>query len=101
MACKSNGSDKRRQRRTRKLNLAGETTSSRYKELVARTQLELTDAMGDASQAARMSAVDTSNLDAVLEQQQLSREFCGSNVNDVNTRTLWRCGRTQRKLREQ
>ena len=48
-----------------RLNLAGETTSSRYKELVARAG-EITDAMGDASQAARMSASDTSNLDAVL-----------------------------------
>ena len=47
------------------LNLAGETTSSRYKELVARAG-QLTDAMGDASQAANKAASDTSNLDAVL-----------------------------------
>ena len=48
-----------------RLNLAGETTSARYKELVARAG-QLTDAMGDASQAANKAASDTSNLDAAL-----------------------------------
>ena len=48
-----------------RLNLAGDTTSERYKELVARAG-QLTDAMGDASQAAHKAASDTSNLDAAL-----------------------------------
>ena len=47
------------------LNLTGETTSTRYKELVNRAG-QLTDAMGDASQAASKAASDTSNLDAAL-----------------------------------
>jgi hypothetical protein len=48
-----------------KLNLVGDTTSARYKELVTRAG-QLTDAMGDASQAANKAASDTSNLDAAL-----------------------------------
>ena len=48
-----------------RLNLAGDTTSARYKELVARAG-QLTDAMGDAGQAASRAASDTSNLDAAL-----------------------------------
>ena len=84
-----------------RLNLAGETTSSRYKELVARAG-ELTDAMGDASQAARMSASDTSNLDAVLGAATAvtggfavatsMMSILGANTEDVE--------KAQRKLQE-
>ena len=84
-----------------RLNLAGDTTSARYKELVARAG-ELTDAMGDASQAARMSASDTSNLDAVLGAATAvtggfavatsMMSILGANTEDVE--------KAQRKLQE-